>query len=311
MDNLVLTALNDNTARLWKTDGTEVKVLAGHENRITAAAFSPDGRLVATGSLDGTARVWSIEDGSVARHVEGPQRAADGCRVQPGWSVDRDRFTRSDGPHLARQGWCRAACAQRARRRRDQCCIQSQRPLRGDGVVTGSHGQALGRGVLAGRLRSLPAKRTRPTSQPAFTRAEFNPDGTRITIVSGDESARIVRVFPTPQDLIDYARNVVAARTDALRAQALLPPRRRRCRGVPRLRRGERRWNFRFCEGFRMPAHHERRHRHGAGVRKPPGKEPAGRLALRGVSGSMAIWACRGGVRGGAEAMERGDRRCW
>ena len=32
--DLVLTATNDNAARLLKTDGTEFKVLAGHQNRI-------------------------------------------------------------------------------------------------------------------------------------------------------------------------------------------------------------------------------------------------------------------------------------
>ncbi len=68
---LVLTALNDNTARIWKTDGSEFRVLAGHENRISAAAFSPDGRLVATGSLDGTARIWSVEDGRVVATLRG------------------------------------------------------------------------------------------------------------------------------------------------------------------------------------------------------------------------------------------------
>ena len=56
--------------------------------------------------------------------------------------------------------------------------------------------------ILAGEV-------SKTNVQPAFTRAEFNSDGTRVTIVSGDDSARIVRVFPTPQDLIDYARNVV------------------------------------------------------------------------------------------------------
>ena len=69
----MLTALNDNTARIWKTDGSEFKVLAGHENRITAAAFSPDGRLVATGSLDGTAQDLVGRGRQRRRHVEGPR----------------------------------------------------------------------------------------------------------------------------------------------------------------------------------------------------------------------------------------------
>ena len=45
--------------------------------------------------------------------------------------------------------------------------------------------------------------------EPALTRAAFSSDGTRIAIVSGEESVRIVRAFPTPQDLIDYAHSIV------------------------------------------------------------------------------------------------------
>jgi WD40 repeat protein len=59
------------------------------------------------------------------------------------------------------------------------------------------------------QIAILAGEENKTNVQPALTRAEFNPDGTRIIIVSRDDSARIVRVFPTPQDLIDYARNVV------------------------------------------------------------------------------------------------------
>ena len=68
--DLVLAATSDNAAHLLKTDGTELKVLVGHQNRITAAAFSPDGQLVATASLDRTARIWSVKDGSTVAIAE-------------------------------------------------------------------------------------------------------------------------------------------------------------------------------------------------------------------------------------------------
>ena len=45
--------------------------------------------------------------------------------------------------------------------------------------------------------------------EPVTTHATFNSDGTRLAIISGDKVARIIRVFPTPQDLIDYAKSVV------------------------------------------------------------------------------------------------------
>ena len=60
---LILAARNDNAGHLMKADGAELKALVGHQDRITAAAFNPDGQLVATGSLDHTARIWSTKDG--------------------------------------------------------------------------------------------------------------------------------------------------------------------------------------------------------------------------------------------------------
>ena len=53
-----------------------------------------------------------------------------------------------------------------------------------------------------------------------------------------------------------------------------------------------------LCDGFRMPAHRERRHAHdGAGVRKPPRKEGAGlgHPAQRALWGIGRHWACSKG----------------
>src|SRR5205085_641332 len=40
-------------------------VQAGHFNQITVVAFSPDGKLVATGSDDKTAKVWHVTTGKL------------------------------------------------------------------------------------------------------------------------------------------------------------------------------------------------------------------------------------------------------
>lgn len=55
----------------------------------------------------------------------------------------------------------------------------------------------------------LTEKRSADNIEPALTRAVFSSDGTRIAIVSGEDNARIVRLFPTPRELVDYARSVV------------------------------------------------------------------------------------------------------
>ena len=48
-----------------------VHTLEGHAADVNSVAFSPDGSLVASGSADGTVRVWKTDDGSLLHVLEG------------------------------------------------------------------------------------------------------------------------------------------------------------------------------------------------------------------------------------------------
>ncbi len=52
--------------------GRPVRSLTGHKDRVTSAAYAPDGRWIATAAWDGTVRVWDAQTGKEVRRLDVP-----------------------------------------------------------------------------------------------------------------------------------------------------------------------------------------------------------------------------------------------
>jgi WD40 repeat protein len=63
----------DTSVRLWSLPGGALlKSLTGHTDGVQALAISPDGRLLASASLDRTLKLWSLPDGALLNTLAVP-----------------------------------------------------------------------------------------------------------------------------------------------------------------------------------------------------------------------------------------------
>jgi WD40 repeat protein len=88
--SVLVTASGDGTARTWRAEGDEARVLRGHRGPVRKAEFAADGTVV-TGGSDGTIRVW--DPGTETELVRAPN--------ERGPSAPRRRATSPDGSATA------------------------------------------------------------------------------------------------------------------------------------------------------------------------------------------------------------------
>lgn len=82
--SLLVVGSEDGTASLWRMatpfvsfDTTPLVTFGGHTDGVTGAAFSGDEKYVVTTSIDGTIRVWRVEDGVEASIVRADTGSSD------------------------------------------------------------------------------------------------------------------------------------------------------------------------------------------------------------------------------------------
>jgi WD40 repeat protein len=89
----------DNTARVWDAASErELATLRGHTDKVTNAAWSPDGKQIVTASWDQTARVWGAASGrelaTLRGHTDKVTNAA--------WSPDGKQIVTASYDNTAR-----------------------------------------------------------------------------------------------------------------------------------------------------------------------------------------------------------------
>jgi WD40 repeat protein len=67
----ILLVAAGNSGQVGLSQGQPVRTLTGHEDIVNSVAFSPDGRLLASGSRDKTIKLWEVASGSLVRSLTG------------------------------------------------------------------------------------------------------------------------------------------------------------------------------------------------------------------------------------------------
>jgi WD40 repeat protein len=89
---LIATASQDHTVKLWKRDGTLLKTLDEHSAQVYAVAFSPDSQIIVSGGEEGKVRLWK-RDGTLLKTLAGHSAPVKGIAFSP------------DGQAIATAGW--------------------------------------------------------------------------------------------------------------------------------------------------------------------------------------------------------------
>ena len=71
---IIASASDDSTIKLWTSYGQEIATLKGHEGAVYSVSFSNNGKVLTSGSQDGTVKLWS-RDGKILTTMKGHQGA--------------------------------------------------------------------------------------------------------------------------------------------------------------------------------------------------------------------------------------------
>ncbi len=158
-------------------------VLDGHSGWISAIAFSPNGQLLASASIDKSVRLWNPENGTACGNLEGHMGAVQAVSFSP----DGELLATGSDDHTVRL-WNMRACTPICTLKGHTSSIKT--------VAFSSDGQLISSLSSGGIIRLWEAKSARPCGALEGHTSEvqavvFSPDGTLLAAACSDGKVRL------------------------------------------------------------------------------------------------------------------------
>ena len=163
---ILATGSFDSTVRLWRRDGSLLKILKGHKQAVTSVRFSPDGKTIASGSQDGTVRLWD-SNGNFIRLIQAHKNWV----MSVSFSPDGKTIATASDDKTVKLWQLDGQLISTLNKHQDDVRQVSFSP-KGDQIITGSNDRTVKLWSLDGKLL-----KTLNNHTDVVSAADFSPDG--------------------------------------------------------------------------------------------------------------------------------------
>ncbi len=204
---MIASASQDRTVKLWQADGTLLNSLEGHSGEIWGLAISPDGQVIASASDDGTVKLWQTDGGTLIKTLTGHSTAVNAVAFSPDGQLIA--AARQDG---FVQIWRRSG--ELVKR------FEAHQQVKIDAIAFSPNGQSLATGGGDGLIKLWNLNGTLQKQLKGHTISvrglSFSPDGATLASAGTDGLAQLWQIS-------DGSRQVLGEYNDTMYAIAFSP----------------------------------------------------------------------------------------